>query len=138
MITHRLPFNKMILSYTAVLTVLCVFAQIVVAVNNNEVGAMSVLALLPALFYYLYFNSRASNKLDQVRFGKLLVHFITFLIVNLSYHIHAAFVVTQSGTNMLLPSGWNGVLFGMFIVWGIVLAFHAIVSILNSGLENFK
>ncbi|MFT4186625.1 MAG: hypothetical protein QM613_05280 [Micrococcaceae bacterium] len=136
MITHRLPFKQMLLAYACVLTVLCIFAQIVVAVKGDDVGAMSALALLPAFFYYLYFNSRASSKLNRVRFGKLITHFITFLIVNLSYHIHAAIVVNHANNTMTLPSGWYGVLFGMFVIWGIALAIHTVISIANSGFEE--
>ena len=133
--------NQIILPYAGIMAILCLFAQIVTAARGSEIDFMAGLALVPAYLYYLYFHTTSKEKLGKIRFGRLVTHFVAFLIVNLSYHIHAAVLslrnVTETqGSIVNLPEGWFGILFSMFIIWGVGLLIHMITSIAQKGYEE--
>jgi hypothetical protein len=133
--------NQIILPYAGIMAVLCLFAQVVIAVRGSEIDFVAGLALVPAYLYYLYFHITSKDKLSKVRFGRLVAHFVAFLIVNLSYHIHAAVLSLNNindtqGPVVNLSEGWFGVLFGMFVFWGIGLLIHMIASIAQKGYEE--
>ncbi len=139
--TKSQSINQIILPYAGIMAILCLFAQIVTAARGSEIDFMAGLALVPAYLYYLYFHITSKEKLSKVRFGRLVAHFVAFLIVNLSYHIHAAILSLQNinetqGPVVNLPEGWFGVLFGMFVIWGVGLLIHMIASIAQKGYEE--
>lgn len=134
-------FNQSVLRYLVILALFCALAQVVVALQRGEINILTALALVPAYLYYLYFVISSKQLLRRVRFGQLTVHFATFLVVNLSYHIHAAVLLlgnagSSQNSTTVLYEGWFGVLFGMFVLWGIGLLIHAITSIAHKGYED--
>lgn len=133
--------NQILLPYAGILTLLCVFAQIIVVLHGNEIDFISGLALVPAFLYYLYFYITSKQKLSKIRFGRLVAHVVAFLIVNLSYHIHAAILSLGNTSNtqgpvVHLSEGWFGVLFGMTTIWGLGLLIHTVASIAQKGYEE--
>ena len=113
------PIKKILLPYAGIMVILCIFAQVVIALRGSSIDFIAGLALMPAFIYYLYFNVMFKNRLSKVRFGALVAHVVGFLIVNLS------------------PS-WFGVLFGMFVFWGLGLLIHLIASISLNGFEELE
>ncbi len=134
------PITGLILRYAGVMTALCVITQIVIALRGSRMDWVATIALLPAFVYYLYFHLAHRTVLGNLRFGRLVAHGIGFLIVNLSYHIHAAFLIISEtagkGPEVHLTAGWFGVLFGMFIFWGLGLGIHTVASVANKGYEG--
>lgn len=133
--------SKILLPYAGIMLALCVFAQIITASRGSEIDLISGLALVPAYFYYMYFYFTSKKLLSKVRFGSLVAHFIAFLIVNLSYHVHASILILNdisetNGPAVNLSEGWFGVLFAMFVIWGIGLLIHLIASISFNGYEE--
>ena len=133
--------NQIILPYAGIMAILCLFAQIVTAARGSEIDFVAGLALVPAFLYYLYFHITSKEKLSKVRFGRLVAHFVAFFLVNLSYHIHAAIVLLQNISDIQGPvvnvsESWFGVLFGMFVIWGIGLLIHMTASIAQKGYEE--
>ena len=135
--------NQILLPYAALLALLCIFAQVVTAARGNGIDLAAGLALVPACMYYLYFNYRNKSQLAKIRFGVLVTHFITFLVVNLSYHIHVAVLALQNATDshgpaISLSDGWFGALIGMFVIWGAGLLVHTVISIAQKGYEDLE
>ena len=138
--TKSQSINQIILPYAGIMATLCLFAQVVTAFRGSQIDLVAGLALVPAYLYYLYFYFTTRHTLSKVRFGSLVAHFIAFLIVNLSYHIHATILalgaINAAKGGTVLPQGWFGVLFGMFVFWGCWLLVHTIASISHKGYEE--
>ena len=137
------PIMKILLPYAGIMVILCIFAQVVIALRGSSIDFIAGLALMPAFIYYLYFNVMFKNRLSKVRFGALVAHVVGFLIVNLSYHIHAGVLVLSNVSNsqgpvVNLSPSWFGVLFGMFVFWGLGLLIHLIASISLNGFEELE
>jgi len=134
---------QILLPYAGIMAVLAVFANLVVAFRGSTIDAVSGSALLPAFVYYVYFQITARAELSRIRFGLLVAHLVAFLIVNLSYHIHAATLAvlsfdSNSEPSVSLSPGWFGVLFGMFCIWGLGLLIHTVASIASRGFEEIS
>ncbi len=132
--------RKTLLIYMAVMALLCLFAQVIVSLRDDRIDVYAALALLPAALYYAYFNIVSKSQLGDVRFARLVTHCIGFLMVNLSYHVHALLLLIDSSQTgwrgMYLPEGWFGVLLAMFVIWGFGLLIHMIASVAQGGLED--
>ncbi|PID31167.1 hypothetical protein CSA80_04065 [Candidatus Saccharibacteria bacterium] len=135
-------FSKVLLKYIGTLAVLCLFAQMVVSLRDNEVDAVAMFALVPAALYYAYFNIAYRKPLSKVRFGSLVAHCAGFLLVNFSYHAHAFFLLIDSGQPnkpiLELSTSWFGVLFAMPFFWGFGLLVHMLASVSRKGFENLE
>lgn len=135
-------YKKSLLQYTAVVVVLSALLQIFIAIRGNHIDFLSQLFLAIIAVYYFWYHYTTKNQLSKLRFGRLVAHLIGFLVINLSYHIHAMILfVTDSsaikGTGEFsIDSAWFGVLFGMFCFWGIGLFIHLVASIANRGFEE--
>jgi len=134
--------KRSLLRYTGIMLVSCIVLQIIIALRDNRIDLVSQLLLVGIAVYYAWYNITAKDLLCRVRFGRLVAHFIGFLIVNLSYHAHAFILYASNnpairGTQDLgIDSAWFGVLFGMTTFWGIGLLIHTIASIANRGFEE--
>lgn len=141
--TKEKAFNKMLLWYAAILVAMCTVVQITSAIRGSRLDGVDMLMLAVVFVYYMYFHFVSYKTLSKVRFGRLVAHVIGFLIVNLSFHLHAAIMLIAhaSGSGELavsLSPEWFGVLFGMFIVWGAGLLAHLVISVTLRGYEELK
>lgn len=136
--------RKMMLTYTGVLLALNILVQLIIVMRDNKIDVVSTLVLGVVYVYYLYFsylNPNTKNTLNQLRFGRLIAHVVTFVIVNVSYHLHAFILIIANSDSIrgnkdfLMDPGWFGPLFGMLTFWGIGLLMHIIGSIISRGFE---
>lgn len=110
---------------------------------TGEISLTLPLALFVAVFfYYVYYNLRSKKILSRVRYGLLVAHVTSFLIVNLPFHLYA-FILFMSNNpairgneNFALAPDWYGVIFGMTTFWGFGLLVHLIASVANRGFEE--
>ena len=138
----QLNARREILPYLATMVVLNAVLQIGIALAGNRIGTTAyVLTAAVAVVYGLYQWTRRVP-LSQIRFGRLVAHLCGFLTVNLGFHVHAAvLIVTNSATirgdaDFPIDDQWFGVLFGMFVIWGVGLLVHLAASIASRGFED--
>ncbi len=130
-----LAVNRILLPYMGIMAGMCLVVQILTAIRGSHIDLISGLFLVPVAVYYAYFQYASKGKLSKVRFGRLVAHVIGFLIVNLSYHIHAAILLLM-GKEELLGADWGGVLVAMLIFWGLGLLMHMTASVAMRGYEE--
>ncbi len=131
-----------LLKYFAIMFVLCTLLQIIIAIRGNRIDVVSQLLLGAVALYYVYYNYSSRNLLIRLRFGRLVSHLIGFLVVNVSFHLHAFILFDSNNSaingdgNFAIDPSWFGVLFGMLIFWGIGLLAHLGASIAKRGFEE--
>ena len=116
--------------------------QVGIAISENQIDLTAfVLTAVVAVVYALYHWTRRAT-LAQIRFGGLVAHLCGFITVNLGFHIHAAVLILVNdpairGTaDFTINDQWFGVIFGMFIIWGLGLLTHLAASISARGYED--
>jgi hypothetical protein len=131
-----------LLKHFAIMFALCAFLQITIAVRGNHIDLVSQFLLAVIALYYAWYNYSSRNLLRRLRFGRLVSHLVGFLIVNVSYHLHA-FILFVSNNSAIkgdaeftIDPSWFGVLFGMMTFWGLGLLVHLVASIANRGFEE--
>jgi hypothetical protein len=135
-------YKKSLLQYALVLVILSTLLQIFIAIRGNHIDFLSQLFLVVIAVYYFWYHYATKNQLSKLRFGRLVAHLIGFLVINLSYHIHALILFVTSnpaikGTEgFTIDPAWFGVLFGMFSFWGVGLLIHLVASVVNRGFEE--
>lgn len=138
----QLNVRRVILPHLATMVVLNIVLQVGIVLAGNAIGVTAyVLTGAVAVVYGAYhWTHRAS--LSQIRFGRLVAHLCGFLTVNLGFHVHAAvLIVTNNGAirgdaDFPIDDQWFGVLFGMFVFWGLGLLLHLGASIAARGFED--
>jgi membrane protein CcdC involved in cytochrome C biogenesis len=140
----ELNVTKILLPHILILVGSCVALQIFIAVRGSEIDVAAYLGLSFVALYYAYFHSfsQKGKDLKRIRFGRLVAHLCGFLIVNLSFHIHAYMLyvsnnpVMASTDGLLMNEQWFGVIYGMMSFWGIGLLIHLIASVGARGYEE--
>ena len=134
--------KRSLLTHFGIMLVLCAALQVTIALRGSHIDLTSQLMLVVVALYYAWYQYASHDKLRRLRFGRLVSHVVGFLIVNLSFHIHA-FVLFISNNPAIKGSdgfsidpSWFGVLFGMITFWGLGLLAHLIASIANRGFEE--
>ena len=141
--SEDLKVNKILLPYLGIMVAMCTVLQIIIAVRANGIDLLAGILTAVIALYYGYSQIVNRKKLNNIRFGRLIHHIIAFVTVNLSFHIHAAILAIVSTTNThkfevaLLPE-WYGVIFGMFVFWGLGLLIHMTASVAMRGYEELK
>lgn len=138
----QLDARRVILPYVAVMVVLNVGLQVGIVVAGNQIGitAFALTAVVAIVYAFYHWTRRAT--LSQIRFGRLVAHLCGFITVNLGFHIHAAVLIGINSTairgdaDFPIDDQWFGVLFGMFIFWGLGLLTHLTASIGSRGFED--
>lgn len=130
-----LNVSKTILPYIGILAVLCTGVQVLIAVRGHQIDIIAQILTLVIAAYYAYSQITTRLALNKVRFGRLIHHVTAFVIVNLSFHVHAAYLIV-SGKRALIDENWYGVLFGMFVFWGIGFVIHLLASVALRGYEE--
>lgn len=134
---EQLSVNRIILPYMGVLLAMCVALQIIIALRGHRIDHVSgILTALVAL-YYAYSQITSRHKLNKIRFGRLIHHIVAFMIVNLSFHLHAGYLLV-SGQKAIIDEDWYGVLFAMFIFWGFGFLIHLTASVAQRGYEELE
>lgn len=138
----QLNARRAILPYLATMVVLNIVLQVGIAIAGNTISITAyVLTAAVAVVYALYHWTHRTP-LSQIRFGRLVAHLCGFITVNLGFHLHAAVLIVTNNaairgdTNFPIDDQWFGVLFGMFIIWGLGLLVHLTASIASRGFED--
>lgn len=140
--SHVQETKNSLLKYFAVMSVLCALLQIIIAIRGNHIDLVSQFLLAGIALYYAWYNYSSRNLLRQLRFGRLVSHLVGFLVVNVSYHLHA-FILFASNNSAIkgdseftIDPSWFSVLFVMMTFWGLGLLIHLVASIANRGFEE--
>ena len=134
--------RKSLLQHTGIMAVMVTVLQLFLYWNGSPIDGSANLGLVVIALYYLWYHYTSRDLLAKVRFCRLVAHLIGFLIVNISYHLHAFILMIQNSPAIRgdgqfpINPGWFGVLFGMATFWGIGLLIHMIASIANRGFEE--
>ncbi len=134
---EELNVNKILLPYIGVIAGMCAALQLIIAVRGHEIDLLAGLLTAVVAMYYAYSHITSSSRLNKIRFGRLVHHTIAFVIVNISFHIHAGYLLV-SGQKGLIQEDWYGVLFAMFIFWGLGFLMHMVASVAHRGYEELK
>ncbi len=133
----ELNINRILLPYLGIMVVMCLVLQIVIALRGNGIDLVAGLLTAIVALYYAYSQIVNRKKLNNIRFGRLVHHVIAFVVVNLSFHVHAGYLLI-SGQQELLDEQWYGVLFAMFIFWGLGFLIHMTASVAMRGYEELE
>jgi hypothetical protein len=149
-----------LLTYVAVLSALMVAVCIAMISNGHHlytietvsetdevvVGEFSItlpfLLFVGVFLYYVYYNVTSKKVLSRVRYGLLVAHLASFLIVNIPFHLYAFILFISNNSairgneNFAISPDWYGVLFGMTTFWGLGLLVHLVASVANRGFEE--
>lgn len=152
--------RKSLLLYAAILSTLMAAVCVAMASNGHHLYTIETVSVtdhtvegefivsLPLMLfvgvflYYVYYNITSKKLLSRVRYGLLVAHVASFLIVNIPFHLYA-FILFMSNNdairgneNFAISPDWYGVLFGMTTFWGIGLLVHTVASVANRGFEE--
>jgi len=137
-----LDARKSLLTYFGILVASCLALQIVIAIRGSKIDIVAAILLGIIAIYYTY-NEFTSRKISgQIRYGRLVTHLVGYLVINLSFHIHAFFLfindspVIQGEEGLAFDGGWFGILIPMTTFWGLGLLTHAAGSIISRGFEE--
>ena len=89
-----------LLRYSAIMFVLCTLLQITIAVRGNHIDLVSQILVAVVALYYAWYNYSSRNLLRRLRFGRLVSHLVGFLIVNVSYHLHAFILIVSNNSSI--------------------------------------
>lgn len=134
--------KKSLLQHAAIMTVAVIALQLFIYAHGSVIDGSANLGLVVIALYYAWYHYSSRDLLARVRFGRLVAHLVGFIIVNVSYHLHAFILYVTNNPairgdkDFSINQGWFGVLFGMTTFWGIGLLIHMIASIANRGFEE--
>lgn len=140
----QLDTRRVILPYLATMVAVNAALQVAIALAGSQIGVTAFVLTAVVAIVYAWYHWTRRVQLAQIRFGQLVAHVCGFVTVNLGFHIHAAvLLVTGSAairgdTYFRIDAQWFGVLFGMFIIWGLGLLLHLLASIRTRGFENLR
>ncbi|WP_338749761.1 hypothetical protein [Janibacter alittae] len=138
----QLNARRVILPYLATMVVLNILLQLGIAATGNRIDLTAALMTAVVAVVYALYHWRRRHALSQIRFGRLVAHLCGFITVNLGFHIHAAVLIVgneeaiRGDANFPIDDQWFGVLFGMFVIWGVGLLIHLTASIASRGFED--
>lgn len=121
--------------YAAAMIVGVSVVQAIIATHGHRITLVSTLALAVVALGYLAFNMATHQWLRRVRYGRLTVHAVGYVIVNGSYWLHATWLWT-TGRGAVVDADWYGSLFGMGLFWGLGLTIHTIANLRTDGFEE--
>lgn len=131
-----------LLQHAGIMLLAMTLLQVFIYSQGSKIDGSANLGLVAVALYYLWYHYSSKDLLSRVRFGRLVAHLVGFIIVNVSYHLHA-FILYVSNNSAIrgdadfgINQAWFGVLFGMTTFWGIGLLIHMIASIANRGFEE--
>lgn len=139
---EMLNIRSLVLPFAVIMVGLVAAVHAVIVIDHNQVGLIEMLALAVVAVYYAFFFITRRSRLRQIRFGMLVAHLTGYLVVNLSYLIHAFVLILNNSPairgddQFLIDRGWFGVTFAMATAWGIGLLTHALSSIASRGWEE--
>ena len=134
---EQLSVNKILLPYIGILATMCIALQAIIAIRGHKIDHVAGLLTAVVALYYAYSQITTRTKLNKIRFGRLAHHIAAFVIVNISFHIHAGYLLV-SGQKELIQEDWYGVLFAMFIFWGLGFLMHFTASVAQRGYEELE
>lgn len=144
MFEKKLDASRTILPYLAVMVVLNIILQVAIAVSGSRIDITAYVLTAAVAVVYGVYHWTQRMVLSQIRFGRLVAHLCGFLTVNLGFHLHAAVLIVRNDdvirgdVGFPIDDQWFGVLFGMFVIWGIGLLIHLAASIASRGFEDLR
>lgn len=129
--------DKKIISYIITLASFLVLGHLFIAVSeDSQITFASGLAILPAGLLYSIFSFVNYKELRKKAYAGLLLHVATYLLVNISFFIHASTIASFEGGLVSLEEGWYGPVVNMPLFWGIGLLAHTIYTWSRRGFED--
>lgn len=144
MLENQLDARRVILPYLGVMVGLNIALQVGIAIAGSQIGLVAFLLTAVVAVVYGLYHWTNRELLSQIRFGRLVAHLCGFITVNLGFHIHAAALVllnspaARGDASFPIDDQWFGVLFGMFVIWGLGLLAHLTASIGARGYEDLR
>ena len=134
--------KKSLIQHSVVMLASVTLLQVFIYAKGSAIDGSANLGLVLIALYYIWYHYSSQDLLARVRFGRLVAHLVGFIIINVSYHLHAFILyVTDNPAirgedGFAINRGWFGVLFGMTTFWGLGLLIHMLASIANRGFEE--
>lgn len=129
--------KKLMTNYILLLVLLLLGCHIFTAVAlDSEINVWAGVALLPAAITYAVFGYTNKKILRKHAYGELLIHLVTYLLVNMSYFAHAMFTAEFKEDSFSLQAGWYGVIIIMPLFWGLGLLMHTFGAWMTKGFED--
>ncbi len=132
-----------LLKHFAILFALCTLLQAIMAVRGSQIDVVAQLMLAVVAVYVAGYHYFARDLLRRMRFGWVIGHAVAFMVVTLSYHVHAlvlyardSSLIQSDGTSFTVDRGWYGILVGLTTFWGIGFLMHLVSSIASRGFEE--
>ena len=144
MSTTQLNPRRVILPYLAAMIVLNIALQMGIAITGNHIDITALALTAVVAVVYASYTWTRRLPLSHIRFGRVIAHLCGFITVNLGFHIHAAILIVTNNAairgdaNFPIDDQWFGVLFGMFVFWGLGLLAHLAASISARGFEDLR
>lgn len=142
MTASNIDTRSVILPLLGAMVGLNIVVQAGVALDGNTIGWTAGLLTLVVALVYGGYSWQRRVVLSQIRFGRLVAHLCAFVTVNLGFHVQAAILIARNDpairgdANFPIDAQWFGVLFGMFVIWGVGLLIHLTASIGSRGFED--
>ncbi|WP_018157412.1 hypothetical protein [Demetria terragena] len=117
--------------------------QIVIAARGNQIGLLAgTLTAVIAVGYAAYLL-HYGDALGKLRFGKFVVHAITYACVNVGFGLHffilavmdSDVVAGAGGSGFVMDGGWFGAAVAMPALWGVGLVLHGVGAATSRGFE---
>ena len=105
--------------------------------QKSNLNIFSSIALIPIAALYFCTVKKYKKQLVKIPYLNLKLHYITYILVNGSFWIHAL-LAKLVRPNFALSSTWFGALLGMSLLWGTGLLVHTLVSIKRQGYDNVE
>lgn len=140
--------RRSLVPYTVAIIVASGLLQVVIALRGNRIDLVSALLLAVIALGYAIYLLTAGKELGQVRYGRLVAHAVTYVVVNTGFLLHAYVLIAVGspaingagapGHGIALDPNWLGATLGMASFWGLGLLMHALGALASRGFESAR
>lgn len=142
--THPVNSTKTLLPFAAALVAGMIIVQIVIALTSGNPGLLGGLLTAVIALGGFFWQWRNIKKITKIRFGKAIIHALTFVVITTSFNLHALIHFTiASGSadpaslaTEFFSTSWFGATLCMSALWGVGLAASLIGAIAQRGWED--
>lgn len=129
--------------FILLVTVNFLFQIYIAVIADGEPTKLSSLILIAIAGLSWVFNYRAKKAVIKKAYLSYITHVATFLIVNLSFWIHALarYITTTSAEvdgQLIVSQDWAVYILHMPAIWGIGLLIHTVGTWKTKGFEDVK
>ena len=139
---RELNAKNLLLPYAIGLVVMCAVVHVVIVATGNKISVTAQLLTGGVALYYAAFLIVKHKDLRRIRFGPLVAHGFTYVVVNGSFQLHAVILafanssVLRGNQDLPVDPGWMGPTYAMAGFWAIGFTIHAFASIGQRGCEQ--